>query len=912
MKRHTLFIYIAALLTMLGTALPLSAQNKSFTINRNDGASQKYSYSQGDRLVLSREDSQGKKHADFVEQQVYLGNDVHNIPLTSIESITFDTQATVDEGKTFTVQESGGKIEYDDITLDFPSGTFSSSTKVTVSEMEKGQMDGENELSKFYKVKLSDGIRKNFKSAIKMEKSSNEDQIMMMFVSQGWAPSLNAEGYAKKLGYVAYEDGAYYTEIPAMENPDNASDAEIFFGLVNHIDDDYSTGTRAYLEDTKPKRPFIVHPDSYKNKAKYISIYTDMQKYMVPAVLNKIAELGFVKSDNSTINYKMESKFINPWFIVQPDAYGYYSQSKLFGLAGHCIILNRDKIYPLNSSKDRSELTQTIMHETLHYFQSYYGGSYYSHSMATILEEATAVWSERFFVSEEYKKNNYGLVNKEQCLGSLDLFVASLNPEHEDVHKATGVKWGDRYQNTGYGAAALIEYLSKKLGNNIVVKFFEKRKNSSDPKNTIAIIEDVVKEVSKEKYGKELDIFSQVEYQKFIEELGCKKVYDGRLLYADFSHMIRERVRHGDIGKVSQTIYNDRPVYFTNYAYGYGALVEQLKVSGYYNEDFKKGLDNTVATIEQTTAGLKTWVYRCLDYDAKNGRYKSYELVGMTEKDKPLDISSTIVKTDDRYDAGGYVYYLVTIPEKFKSNDGVLSKIEAKVKKDENIENDPVMIKLLKEAMNFSININAKWNFAIWDNEHSQAFSGKSGDCQIGDYKNLMGPPTITVTNNGKTATVTAKGKEQSKGSNYISNEDKELTMTISKNIITSLTYKYNYYYVKHDDWWEEDDVHEIHISLSARDIPLKEMSEGMLGRCVFEGTSAQGCVIEEITESTTNQYWYSLLKDVSFQQDFTHENSTEKKHYNPIYSSVSGIQGWDYKINISFVSGGINFNGVR
>lgn len=96
MKRHTLFIYIAALLTMLGTALPMSAQNKSFTVNRNDGASQKYSYSQGDRLVLSREDSQGKKYADFVEQQVYVGNAVHNIPLTSIESITFDAQVTLE------------------------------------------------------------------------------------------------------------------------------------------------------------------------------------------------------------------------------------------------------------------------------------------------------------------------------------------------------------------------------------------------------------------------------------------------------------------------------------------------------------------------------------------------------------------------------------------------------------------------------------------------------------------------------------------------------------------------------------------------------------------------------------------------------------------------------------------------
>ena len=146
MKRHTLFIYIAALLTMLGTALPMSAQNKSFTVNRNDGASQKYSYSQGDRLVLSREDSQGKKHADFVEQQVYVGNDVHNIPLTSIESITFDTQATVDEGKTFTVQESGGKIEYDDITIDFPSGTFNSSTKVKIAELKAGEILGQDDV----------------------------------------------------------------------------------------------------------------------------------------------------------------------------------------------------------------------------------------------------------------------------------------------------------------------------------------------------------------------------------------------------------------------------------------------------------------------------------------------------------------------------------------------------------------------------------------------------------------------------------------------------------------------------------------------------------------------------------------------------------------------------------------------
>jgi hypothetical protein len=661
MKRHTLFIYIAALLTMLGTALPLSAQNKSFTINRNDGASQKYSYSQGDRLVLSREDSQGKKHADFVEQQVYLGNDVHNIPLASIESITFDTQATVDEGKTFTVQESGGKIEYGDISIDFPSGTFNSSTKVTVSEMEKGQMDGENELSKFYKVKLSDGIRKSFKTAIKSGEYANEDVVKMMFVSQGWAPSLNIEGYAKKLGYVAYEEGAYYTEIPAMEYPDNASDAEMFFGLVYHIDDDYSAGTRAYLEDTKQKRPASrVHPDSSREKAKHSSLYSYLEYDMVPTVLDKIKELGFVKSDKSTINYYVES-------LSDSRAWGCYNKSKLFGLLGHSISLNKTKLYSLGN--DKTELLKSVMHETLHYFQEYYGGSYTFYNTATILEEATAVWSERFWGEK---------LNIEQCRGSVDLFVASLNTDVTDVYDSPGAsdnpKWdkivGKKYQSAGYGAAALIEYLSQKFGDSIVVKLFEKRKSSSDPKNTIAIIEDVVKEVSEDKF----DIFTQASYKDFIEKLGCRKLYTGPMT---FEHMLRDRVGHGNIGKVSKTITDKKPVNFVNYAFGYGALIEKLTVPNKYCGVSSKGLDKTTATIEQTEEGLKTWVYRGSEMDMTRN-FTKFELLGITSKDKPLDISNSFEKKNSNsYDDN--VFYLVTIPEKFKTHDEKLSIISAQV-----------------------------------------------------------------------------------------------------------------------------------------------------------------------------------------------------------------------------------------
>ena len=880
MKRHTLFIYIAALLTMLGTALPMSAQNKSFTVNRNDCASQKYSYSQGDRLVLSREDSQGKKYADFVEQQVYVGNAVHNIPLTSIESITFDSQATEDEGKTFIVQESGGKIEYGDITIDFPSGTFNSSTKVTISEVEKGLIAGDAELTSYYKVKLSSGLRSFFAAGIKMPKTSNEEQLRMMFVTPGWAPSFDITGLAYHILNIVYHDGAYYARIPKMDNPDEVGETEVYFGLttqsIRTSDSQTRESSYQWLQTGTPKDEELFW---YGGPG---WLYFKLQNEIIPAARKKIKELGFDK-EVAPITYHVH--------ILDSDDWGKYNSST-FGASLGSISLNEEKLLELKPDDNYEELCQSVLHETLHFYQRYYGlQTPFEYTMATVLDEATAVWSERYF----------GGMPSTNTKNHVCEFIPCIKPEHKDVLDKPYNKdvekrpWDLRHLNVGYGMSSLIEYLCKKSDDKIAIELYKAREK--DVYNTIGVVENYARTKCNG-----LEIFTPKGYKDFVEALGTGMVYE-TIFFADI--LDEARVKHGAIGVTSKKIADDYPVYLTNYAYGYGALVEMLELDGTrFNNDPVHGLDGAILNIKQTTPGLTTWVYQL-----KGGRYN---LIGQIWNNATLSISSD--EFNKRYD-GQYTstkFFFVTIKDDFKDDAEILSKIEAKVEKDENIENDPVMIKLLKEAMNFSININAKWNFAIWDNEHSQAFSGKSGDCQIGDYKNLMGPPTITVTNNGKTATVTAKGKEQSKGSNYISNEDKELTMTISKNIITSLTYKYNYYYVKHDDWWEEDDVHEIHISLSARDIPLKEMSEGMLGRCVFEGTSAQGCVIEEITESTTNQYWYSLLKDVSFQQDFTHENSTEKKHYNPIYSSVSGIQGWDYKINISFVSGGINFNGVR
>ena len=53
-----------------------------------------------------------------------------------------------------TVPASGGTIEMEDITISFPSGTFSEDTKVAVSEAKASDVVGDNARSKFYQVIL--------------------------------------------------------------------------------------------------------------------------------------------------------------------------------------------------------------------------------------------------------------------------------------------------------------------------------------------------------------------------------------------------------------------------------------------------------------------------------------------------------------------------------------------------------------------------------------------------------------------------------------------------------------------------------------------------------------------------------------------------------------------------------------
>ena len=656
MKRHTIFIYTAALLTMLGTALPMSAQNKSFTVNRNDGASQKYSYSQGDRLVLSREDSQGKKHDDFVEQQVHVGNAVHNIPLTSIESITFDTHATEDEGKTFTVQESGGKIEYDDITIDFPSGTFNSSTKVTVSEVEKGKIDGDLELSTYYQVKLSGGVSKSIKVAIKSPEYANDDNVKLQFVTPAWIPSGATTGEAHSLIDVKYEKDSYVAEISPMDSPEEINNMTVSFGLVSYptLDMVSSRMTRAGDDD------FAVlwnHHWGF-DEAK---INRKMQDSWIPDVIAKIAVLGFELDPLPFIPKTI--KYIVRW-LDDPDKWGECTHSG-WAVVFNTVEVNYTKLMQLGASGNPTELEKTLIHETLHYYQAHYDPrSAYTvasvkGSTALILDEATAVWSERFYGDRLSNLTKFNVPD----------FIATSNPENRYIYDVTDKNgnsyWPRRYEAVGYGMSALIEYLSQRINSKIVIEMYNKKKRKErDVYDSRGIVEDVANA-----HG--IDIFSQTGYKDFIEQLGCGKVYPN----LTFSQIMKlERKKQGSVGKVRCVITEfGKSENFNNLAFGYGALIESLQIAvDKLDGSLSDVLDNVSGIIEQKKDGLKTWVYAYRDQE--------FYPIGMTKKGSPLDISNSFHKNS----AGTYSihnYFFVTIKDNFKDDTEIESNIEAKIEK---------------------------------------------------------------------------------------------------------------------------------------------------------------------------------------------------------------------------------------
>ena len=380
---------------------------------------------------------------------------------TIAERVTIKVEQEAGEGDTgtvFTVGPNGGKVELGDLTIDFPSGTFNTSAKITVSEVEKGAFYGDGELSKYYKIKLSEGVRQIIQVSVKSEKYAFNDYVKI----------------TQHIIDVKYAEGAYFAEIPAMENPGEEGEKEAYFGLTSEITKrTESSRTRAdsyILKHALHMAVGLITPFMSLDEVIAINtnqvLFDSLDNIIIPTAIKQLEDLGFRKGSKA-IHYYANSFWGDVMFTVN-ESYGCLDKS-IWGKELGVIYLNKGKM----SLKNLKTIKETVIHETFHYYQQFYGDTPRGHHLGTILDEAAAVWSERFC--------NSGIEGgSENIDDNIYISVASLNRDHYS-NVITNKSWSDylidgSYQNIGYGMAPLLEYLSRKLNNSIILKMYEERK----------------------------------------------------------------------------------------------------------------------------------------------------------------------------------------------------------------------------------------------------------------------------------------------------------------------------------------------------------------------------------------------------------------------------------------------------
>ena len=223
------------------------------------------------------------------------------------------------------VPAAGGTIEKGDITLTFPSGTFENDTVVAITEVKKGSMGGDYEVSPFYQLTLPDSSSKPFTVKIKADNTDGEADFLVF--SPSYAVSLKSESTEGIVVEATYSNGEYTATIPAFSKGDRKSKGSITVGLCQLKDGEASARTTTRANDELVGKMGNVKWDlriDYWSKysLEYRKLTNELPRinlYIAEAI-KTIQDLGFKLPDGITIHY----------YIKNMTHFGAFSRNFLF------------------------------------------------------------------------------------------------------------------------------------------------------------------------------------------------------------------------------------------------------------------------------------------------------------------------------------------------------------------------------------------------------------------------------------------------------------------------------------------------------------------------------------------------------------------------------------------------------
>ena len=639
-------------------------------------------------------------------------------------------QTPVAEGDWQVVPATGGTIEKGDITITFPSGTFSGETKVAITEVRRGDVLGTDEVSKFYQLTMPATVGKEL--TIKVKCDEPDDDIRLITYVPSCSMHHPDEVTYAPLSYDAtYSKGEYTATLSASENKGSNDEISFSIGLAHRVQFSNSSdingsraGTRRISGETEGLITWYFDTDRVfeTDNAQRLTDFLDDLNGYIHTSIKQITNLGFTLREPRRLTILFSKRMgSEEWGLFKQH---WSNDSKSW------LELNAKMITDANVNTN--DVKQTIIHELLHYFQADYDQRIpfikYRNCKEDelLMYEAGGQWIEKFMNNNKvpFNSNLYNRL-KHFMKGLLDI---------EEIYKDVDVaapngsfNIGFARQSHGYSMAALFEYWAQEIGDGKIVDIYHHWNSDAsgvgiENKPTFETLKDFAA-------AKKLSIF-EGGYDAFIWACADEVVVPGFKVVDFDSEMKRITV-------------NDNSILFNGKCYAYGADAKQLM----FVWNSTESLIGRKLVFRPETDYIKTYLYKM----SANNKYELFRYM-------PLERGDSIVIDGDELErhrgADGAIrinYYFLNTSYATEAGKGINYQLQCKLMKDEEINASvsPTELTFPAEGNTQSVKVTAqgftKFGYKISDEYKSwiSAKNVKGGTIEITAQPNTTGKERI-------------------------------------------------------------------------------------------------------------------------------------------------------------------------
>ncbi len=496
---------------------------------------------------------------------------------------------TTPTGNEFTVKTTGGTVEKGDIAITFPSGTFASETKVYVTEVAKGEIRGEDEVSTFYQVMMP--TVSHCPTTVSIKSDLSDDDIIM--VAHGLASSLSGEtNYVDFPLDATYKDGAYTAELPIFDNNEDATYlGTITFGLTRSASAKKAASRRSDQTRLKDNGTFVFNFDwgSRETARENMELQERIESCLNEAV-RIINGLGIKVEGDRKVPIIIQKDKDHGGYTLNPDEYGRYEIGQWSRKHGYILINDGFRSQEQPQKYNTETLRKTVIHELFHYFQTDYDprsdfwkGGYFVGDMNgeyLMLYESGGVWIEKLM-----------------CNGTFSTSFI-LEPERAPaaLRGLCNVVSGNN-QALGYGQSVFVEYMTKQKGDKAVKTLLETwNKNSGS--TALDIYKAWAKEIGVNLFNISVGMDN---YNDFLKATATQQVVPN----FGFSGIIGAERNNDDKKQVNK----DGVSTYQGNVYPYGGRFAQYLIWNYSNDKGENSLKGKQLVFKETKKGVRTMVY---------------------------------------------------------------------------------------------------------------------------------------------------------------------------------------------------------------------------------------------------------------------------------------------------------------